>query len=63
MPTRNNVEIFDRVLLAAGGLVDMKRQFDRVEQEIRTLRAQREGFVQPVDRRKVRSKVQIEASI
>ena len=48
MPTRINMDIFERVLLAASGLVDMKRQFDRVEQEFRTLRALREGFIHPV---------------
>ncbi len=53
MPTRTNLEIFERVLVAAGGLVDMKRQVDRVEQEMRTLRAQREGFVPPLSGRKV----------
>jgi len=53
MPTRNNIEIFERLLVAAGGLVDMKRQVDRVEQEMRTLRAQREGFVAPMEGRKV----------
>jgi DNA methyltransferase 1-associated protein 1 len=48
MPTRDNLEVFDRLLHAAGGLVDMKRQVDRVEQEVRTLRAQKEGFVPPL---------------
>jgi DNA methyltransferase 1-associated protein 1 len=48
MPTRVNLEVFERVLQAAGGLVDMKRQVDRVEQEVRTLRAQREGYVPPM---------------
>lgn len=49
MPTRANLEAFDGVLQAAGALVDMKRQMDRVDQELRTLRAQREGFVPPID--------------
>jgi DNA methyltransferase 1-associated protein 1 len=49
MPTRANLDALDGVLQAAGGLVDMKRQVDRVDQELRTLRAQREGFVPPVD--------------
>lgn len=49
MPTRANLDAFDGVLQAAGGLVDMKRQVDRVDQELRTLKAQREGFVPPVE--------------
>lgn len=49
MPTRANLDAFDGVLQAAGGLVDMKRQVDRVDQELKTLRAQREGFVPPVE--------------
>lgn len=53
MPTRTSLEVFDGVIHAAGGLVDMKRQLDRVEQELRTLRAQREGFVPPVERKPV----------
>ena len=53
MPTRTNVELLERLLISAGALVDMKRQFDRVEQEIRTLRAQKEGFIPPVQSRKV----------
>jgi DNA methyltransferase 1-associated protein 1 len=48
MPTRSNLEAFDGVLQAAASLIDMKRQVDRVEQELRTLKAQREGFVPPV---------------
>ncbi|KAL7420807.1 swr complex subunit [Cryptotrichosporon argae] len=51
MPTRANIDIYERVLQAAGGLLDMKRQVDRVEQEIRTHTAQRNGFVPPVDRK------------
>jgi DNA methyltransferase 1-associated protein 1 len=43
MPTRPNLEIFEKVLVTAGALVDMKRQVERVEQEIRTLKAQKEG--------------------
>jgi DNA methyltransferase 1-associated protein 1 len=54
MPTRDNVELFDGLLVAAGALVDMKRQVDRVEQEVKTLTAQRQGFVPPFERRKVR---------
>ncbi|ORY31305.1 hypothetical protein BCR39DRAFT_527424 [Naematelia encephala] len=55
MPTRANLEVFDRLLLAAGGLIDMKRQVDRVEQEIRNLKAQQQGYVPPVTSRKTRS--------
>lgn len=51
MPTRENNSVFDGLLQAAGGLIDMKRQVDRVEQEIRTLKAQASGFVPPVARR------------
>jgi DNA methyltransferase 1-associated protein 1 len=53
MATRHNMELYAGVLTAANGLVDMKRQVDRVEQELRTLRAQREGFIAPIDSRKV----------
>lgn len=49
MPTRGNLEAYDGVLQAATSLVDMKRQVDRVEQELRTLKAQKEGFVPPVE--------------
>ncbi|KAI9637016.1 uncharacterized protein MKK02DRAFT_26456 [Dioszegia hungarica] len=48
MPTRENIEIFDSLLAAAGGLIDMKRQVDRVEQEVRTLKAQLPGYIPPV---------------
>jgi len=48
MPTRGNIEAYDSVLQAAASLIDMKRQVDRVEQELRTLKAQKEGFVPPV---------------
>jgi DNA methyltransferase 1-associated protein 1 len=51
MPTRENIEVFDGLLTAAGGLIDMKRQVDRVEQEVRTMRAQSSGFIPPVARR------------
>jgi len=50
MPTRTNVDTLDGVLAAGAALVDMKRQVDRVEQELRTLRAQREGYVAPLHR-------------
>lgn len=45
MPTRDNLDMLSTVLQAASGLIDMKRQVDRVEQELRTLSAQKEGFV------------------
>lgn len=51
MPTRENIEMFEDLLTAAGGLVEMKRQVDRVEQEIRTSRAQASGFIPPITRR------------
>ncbi|WVF67783.1 hypothetical protein IAT40_002544 [Kwoniella sp. CBS 6097] len=40
MPTRGNIEAFDSLLQAAGSLIDMKRQVDRVEQELRTIRSE-----------------------
>lgn len=50
MPTRTNLEAYDGVLQAAASLVDMKRQVDRVEQELRTLKAQRDGgYIPPVE--------------
>jgi DNA methyltransferase 1-associated protein 1 len=53
MPTRDNLEALDKVLQAGATLVDMKRHVDRVEQELRTLSAQREGFVPPLHSRGV----------
>nr|XP_031859512.1 uncharacterized protein CI109_004974 [Kwoniella shandongensis]KAA5526584.1 hypothetical protein CI109_004974 [Kwoniella shandongensis] len=50
MPTRGNLEMFESLLQASGALIDMKRQVDRVEQELRTVRAQREGLV-PFERK------------
>ncbi|RXK41024.1 hypothetical protein M231_01655 [Tremella mesenterica] len=47
MPTRTNIEMLEAVFNAAAGVIEMKRQVDRVEQELRTLRAQKEGFVPP----------------
>lgn len=44
MPTRENLEMMSMVLQAATGLIDMKRQVDRVEQELRTLSSQRDGI-------------------
>ncbi|WRT70798.1 uncharacterized protein IL334_007797 [Kwoniella shivajii] len=55
MPTRGNIEIFDSLLQAAGALIDMKRQVDRVEQELRTVTAQRQGLLPTIETRKVRS--------
>ncbi|OCF36012.1 SWR1-complex protein 4 [Kwoniella heveanensis BCC8398] len=56
MPTRGNIEMFDSLLQAAGSLIDMKRQVDRVEQELRTVRAQKEGLLPSLDaNRKIRS--------
>ncbi|GMK57062.1 hypothetical protein CspeluHIS016_0309020 [Cutaneotrichosporon spelunceum] len=56
MPTRTNLEAYDGVLQAAASLVDMKRQVDRVEQEIRALKAQRDGgYIPPVDVSRIRS--------
>ena len=49
MPTRHNLEEFEGLIIASGALVDMKRQVDRVQQELRTLRAQKEGFIPPVE--------------
>lgn len=49
MPTRQNLQVFENVLVTAAALVEMKRQVERVEQEIRTLKAQKEGgWVMPV---------------
>ena len=60
MPTRANLDEFDGLLQAAGALIDMKRQVDRVEQELRTLKAQKEGYIAPVEsKRKVRESVPI----
>lgn len=50
MPTRGNIDELEALFGAAGAMVDMKRQVDRVQQEVRVLRAQREGFVPPVAR-------------
>ena len=53
MPTRNNLEALDGVLVAGAALCDMKRQVDRVEQDLRALRVQREGYVAPLQSRGV----------
>lgn len=44
MPTRGNVERMESLQSAAVGLLEMKKNVDRVEQEIRTLRAQKEAL-------------------
>lgn len=51
MPTRNNIEVLERLFEASGALVDLKRQVDRVDQEVRTLKAQGEGFVPAAERK------------
>jgi DNA methyltransferase 1-associated protein 1 len=55
MPTRNNLDALDGVLAAGAALVDMKRQVQRVQQELDALRKQGPGFVAPVSRGGVRS--------
>jgi DNA methyltransferase 1-associated protein 1 len=50
MPTRENVEILDSLLIAAGSLVDMKREVNRVESNLKQHRMQKEGFVPPISR-------------
>lgn len=44
MPTRGNVERMESLQSAAVGLLEMKKNVDRIEQEIRTLRAQKEAL-------------------
>lgn len=51
MPTRDNLDMYEKLLHAATNLVDMKRQVDRVDQEIRTLHAQSKGFIPPANSR------------
>lgn len=48
MPTRDNVVALEKVIHSAEGLVEMKRLVDRVEVEVRTLKAQRDGIVPAV---------------
>lgn len=50
MPTRDNLDILDSLFQASSALVDMKRQIDRVELELKTLRAQKADFVPPMAR-------------
>ena len=45
MPTRENVMGLEKVVTAAESLVEMKRLVDRAEVELKTLKAQRDGFV------------------
>jgi DNA methyltransferase 1-associated protein 1 len=42
MPTKTNADKFEALLGAAQNLLDMKKQVDRAEQELRILRAQKE---------------------
>ncbi|KZP00204.1 hypothetical protein CALVIDRAFT_560796 [Calocera viscosa TUFC12733] len=43
MPTKGNVEKLDSLLNTAGILVEMKRSVDRLEQELRVLKARQKG--------------------
>lgn len=43
MPTKPNIERMEALQGAAAGLLEMKKNVDRVEQEIRTLKAQRDA--------------------
>lgn len=43
MPTKPNIERMEALQVAAAGLLDMKKNVDRVEQEIRTLKVQRDA--------------------
>lgn len=45
MPTRQNLEVFEGLLNAAAALVEMRRQVNRVEQELRVVRMQNEGLM------------------
>lgn len=45
MPTRQNMEVFEGLLNAAAALVEMRRQVNRVEQELRVVRMQKEGLM------------------
>ncbi|KAL0249704.1 SWR1-complex protein 4 [Cryptococcus tetragattii IND107] len=45
MPTRQNLEVFEGLLNAAAALVEMRRQVNRVEQELRVVRMQKEGLM------------------
>lgn len=48
MPTRGNLEKLEALQNAAAGLVDIKRTVDRVEQDIRMLKARLSGS-EPLD--------------
>jgi hypothetical protein len=43
MPTKANIERMEALQAAAAGLLEMKKNVDRVEQEIRGLKAQRDA--------------------
>jgi hypothetical protein len=44
MPTKDNIAALEKTIHAAEGLIEMKRLVDRVEVEVRTLKAQRDGI-------------------
>jgi len=44
MPTKDNISALEKTIHAAEGLIEMKRLVDRVEVEVRTLKAQRDGI-------------------
>lgn len=43
MPTKPNIERMESLQIAVAGLLEMKKNVDRAEQEIRTLKAQRDA--------------------
>lgn len=45
MPTRGNLDMYDQLMQTVSLLVDMKRQVDRSDQEIRVLEAQARGYI------------------
>ena len=45
MPTHNNLEMYEQLVNTASMLVEMKRQADRADQEVRSLEAQARGFI------------------
>lgn len=55
MPTRENLDILEALFQASAALVDMKRQVDRVELELKTLRAQRQDYIAPVPKQDLQS--------
>jgi hypothetical protein len=44
MPTKDNIAALEKTIHSAEGLIEMKRLVDRVEVEVRTLKAQRDGI-------------------